>query len=533
VMSSSSFAGSSRASSSCNFPSNGSSFGFTLSERSSSSYGSRVGATMPPSVLPAGAPPGELPPVPNVPRANGSLMGREFAASRSHSAVASLATSTRSSLADFSDVTPEEHRQQQLDGSIYDSPAPGTPKQFGSAQDLAHQRSAHNAQSSTAMKHYLFQPPEVRNSNRSTPQDEPVRSPLPFTPATAAAAAASANVDPAVHYDGAEEPHETLQLSSPPSQNSLVELGVADMNQLRNGGKIGGGVSGNGRSGGAKNGACEAAGKVDGSTRKAPRRAMGRSTLAWKCSAQASSVAVAGSWLKWKREVMQRVDRTKWCAELELPVGVYEYKYVVDEREWVVDSEAERRADASGIVNNVLRVGLFEARFVWDKTQAREVYLAGSFDNWATRRRMERVVVDSGDAGQRPAMRFELALPLPIGRYEYKFIVDGKWYFDVTLPSSGSHGAYNNVLALGSAAREFVWDKTDAAQVFLVGSFDGWKRQIPMHREESGRWVLTHELPPGHYEYKYVVDGNWWFDTSCLSTGDPYGNRNNVVEHCV
>lgn len=57
----------------------------------------------------------------------------------------------------------------------------------------------------------------------------------------------------------------------------------------------------------------------------------------------------------------------------------------------------------------------------------------------------------------------------------------------------------------------------DAAQVLLAGSFNGWKPEAtPMKRRADGQWETSLELPPGRYEYKFIVDGRW-----CCEPGEP------------
>ncbi|MBI1183670.1 hypothetical protein GC194_05340 [bacterium] len=64
---------------------------------------------------------------------------------------------------------------------------------------------------------------------------------------------------------------------------------------------------------------------------------------------------------------------------------------------------------------------------------------------------------------------------------------------------------------------------TQAQKVFLSGTFNNWNTiSLPMHKTDSG-WLARLHLPPGKYEYKYVVDGNW--------TEDPYNPYTNRNEH--
>lgn len=57
----------------------------------------------------------------------------------------------------------------------------------------------------------------------------------------------------------------------------------------------------------------------------------------------------------------------------------------------------------------------------------------------------------------------------------------------------------------------------DAKKVCVAGTFNNWSTiSHPMKRTTGdGHWVLSLDLPPGRYEYKFVVDGQWCCETGC------------------
>jgi len=56
----------------------------------------------------------------------------------------------------------------------------------------------------------------------------------------------------------------------------------------------------------------------------------------------------------------------------------------------------------------------------------------------------------------------------------------------------------------------------DAKAVFVAGTFNDWNTQShPLKRARDGRWVLTLDLPPGRYEYKFIIDGQWCCELGC------------------
>lgn len=71
-----------------------------------------------------------------------------------------------------------------------------------------------------------------------------------------------------------------------------------------------------------------------------------------------------------------------------------------------------------------------------------------------------------------------------------------------------------------------------AKEVFLAGSFNEWHpAMFPMIESDDGTWVKKLRLPPGKYEYRFVVDGRWISDpNNPLSTANPFGGLNSVIE---
>ncbi|PXF46223.1 hypothetical protein BWQ96_04008 [Gracilariopsis chorda] len=61
----------------------------------------------------------------------------------------------------------------------------------------------------------------------------------------------------------------------------------------------------------------------------------------------------------------------------------------------------------------------------------------------------------------------------------------------------------------------FIW-RDSGARVLLAGSFDDWRKHEMTFVPSIGYHVLVVELPPGSYEYRFVVDGRWR-----VADGDP------------
>ncbi len=199
---------------------------------------------------------------------------------------------------------------------------------------------------------------------------------------------------------------------------------------------------------------------------------------------------------------------------------------------------------------------------------ARQVTLAGSFNAWGgseTGRYQPEIdpMRDPDNDGI-----WTIVKPLPPGRYQYKFVVDGgvRWEEDPSNPdvTEDGYGGFNSLLVVpptvdyeyeaitgtvtGSEARErsqateeadteggedvvFELDRPDASEVSVAGSFNEWDPEAdPLTKGDNGIWRATLELEPGTYEYKFVVDGEWVTDPENPETvPDPYGGENSVL----
>jgi hypothetical protein len=77
----------------------------------------------------------------------------------------------------------------------------------------------------------------------------------------------------------------------------------------------------------------------------------------------------------------------------------------------------------------------------------------------------------------------------------------------------------------------FSLENADANEVFLIGDFNKWNpKSHPMKSDENGAWVRNVIIPPGEYEYKFIVDGQWKEDpqNEHLSL-NCFGTYNNII----
>ncbi|XP_075514355.1 sucrose nonfermenting 4-like protein isoform X2 [Primulina tabacum] len=76
----------------------------------------------------------------------------------------------------------------------------------------------------------------------------------------------------------------------------------------------------------------------------------------------------------------------------------------------------------------------------------------------------------------------------------------------------------------------FTW-RYGGREVFLSGSFNGWSERIQLIPLEGSAAVFQRiiDLPPGCYQYKFVVDSEWQVDKHQICDVDEYGTVYNIV----
>lgn len=70
-----------------------------------------------------------------------------------------------------------------------------------------------------------------------------------------------------------------------------------------------------------------------------------------------------------------------------------------------------------------------------------------------------------------------------------------------------------------------------AGQVFISGTFNDWSpTATPMIAVGDGKWKKELSLPPGRYEYRFVIDGQWADDPDARDFApNPHGSRNAIL----
>ncbi len=70
----------------------------------------------------------------------------------------------------------------------------------------------------------------------------------------------------------------------------------------------------------------------------------------------------------------------------------------------------------------------------------------------------------------------------------------------------------------------------EAQSVRLAGDFTGWETEpVELKKQKDGVWKKQLSLPPGRYEYRYLVDSQWQNDPNCAErVWNGFGSQNCV-----
>jgi 1,4-alpha-glucan branching enzyme len=75
---------------------------------------------------------------------------------------------------------------------------------------------------------------------------------------------------------------------------------------------------------------------------------------------------------------------------------------------------------------------------------------------------------------------------------------------------------------------DFFCHAPQARNVSLIGDFNNWEPNThPMNRMPDGGWVVRLELPHGHHQYQFLVDGKPTLDPNAM--GKVHNERNETV----
>lgn len=235
---------------------------------------------------------------------------------------------------------------------------------------------------------------------------------------------------------------------------------------------------------------------------------------------EASKVYVAGSFNNWKPDALpMRKTLSGWELSLYIAEGTHTYKFVVDGK-WMPDpNNPETVPDGTGGWNTVLRNGapfLFRLK---GYTDAKEVMLLGSFNQW---RNFEWHM-------QKTTTGWELPFTLGPGNHEYKYSVDGTLIPDPTNPVTSSQTG-SSFLILHPNYTFRLQGFAEAKTVYLTGNFNRWNPGAFAMQRIGDTWIFPVHLSVGKHLYKFIVDGKWITDpNNKLWEQNEYGTGNSVL----
>ena len=226
----------------------------------------------------------------------------------------------------------------------------------------------------------------------------------------------------------------------------------------------------------------------------------------------ASEVFLSGSFNDWNTlaNSMHRTD-SGWIEVVELFEGKHGYKFIID-GQWTEDQEnPNNEVNEVETLNSIFVVPNHTFKYP-HKERVSSAVVSGEFVDW-----------NEGTISMKRRGKYWVAdVYLSPGSYQYKFIITGVWILDPLNQQFQQNDEYvNSVINLGNEHRFYLEGVQTASEVLCTGTFNGWSQEdYAMDRLRNG-WEYNLLLPPGNYEYKYIVDGKWINDPD-----NPYRTNN-------
>lgn len=178
-------------------------------------------------------------------------------------------------------------------------------------------------------------------------------------------------------------------------------------------------------------------------------------TLIFTLRIKANSVTVAGTFNNWdpKANPMEEKEQGTWETEIKVPPGRHEYKFVVNGTQWLTDPDNPNKTpDPYGGFNSVVIVAGSKGFknleytpegviFRFYEPSAEQVFLAGTFNNWAPNALPMKKSDDY----------WEVTVQLSPGVHQYKFVINGNvWKEDPMNPArvDDGYGGFNSIFIL-------------------------------------------------------------------------------------
>ena len=131
---------------------------------------------------------------------------------------------------------------------------------------------------------------------------------------------------------------------------------------------------------------------------------------------------------------------------------------------------------------------------------------------------------DSGAGGQQHQQQEQKTMPRPSS--DASMIGAGSVDADTTVKLGNL--TVENWLDDDTVPTVFRWEH-GGRQVYITGTFNGWSRQIPMHRSGND-FTYIHNLKRGKHAFKFIVDDEWRFAPDQPTVADIEGRINNFID---
>ncbi|MBD3347429.1 MAG: hypothetical protein GF401_20425 [Chitinivibrionales bacterium] len=102
------------------------------------------------------------------------------------------------------------------------------------------------------------------------------------------------------------------------------------------------------------------------------------------------------------------------------------------------------------------------------------------------------------------------------------------WFYEKNVPER--HGT---VWTASSSKIVLTGKFPSAKSVSVAGDFNQWDiGNKPLRKGSNGNWIIELELPPGTYQYQFVVNGNQWHPdpSNPVLIPDGFGGYNSGIE---
>ncbi|MBL0358052.1 MAG: hypothetical protein IPP72_14805 [Chitinophagaceae bacterium] len=228
----------------------------------------------------------------------------------------------------------------------------------------------------------------------------------------------------------------------------------------------------------------------------------------------AKKVYLAGSFNGWRANELQMIRTATGCAiPVYLSEGTHTYRFIADGNWFADPANNDKLPNEYNGFNSVIRIGKPYTFKLNGFAGAQKVVLFGSFNNW---KENELFMNKTGNG-------WELPYTLGPGNYEYKLIIDGKYFGDSVL--SG-----NLALVIQPNFTFRLKGFANASTVCLGGDMNNWNPTSFKMKREGDDWIFKAHLNKGKHVYKFIIDGKWILDpANKLWEENEYNTKNSVL----